>query len=185
MRKIIYSLSVSLDGFAAGPNKNLDWVFMDEEIHTFFNRQAEVCDAFLYGRGMYELMSAYWPTADLNPSASAVEVEFSRIWKAAHKIVFSNTLDKVEWNSRLVKGNLAEEVEKLKSQPGNALGIGGPTLAASLIQQDLIDEFHLMVNPVVLGSGTPFFPTLEKPLNLKLVETRTFKGGVVYVHYQK
>jgi dihydrofolate reductase len=151
-------------------------VFIDEEIHTFYNRQAEACDAFLYGRGMYDLMSAYWPTADSNPSSLPVEVEFSRIWKAIPKIVFSKTLDRVEWNSRLVK---SEEIKKLKAQNGKPLGIGGPTLAASLIQHGLVDEFHLMVNPVVLGSGKPFFPILDKPLNLQLVETRNFKSGVV------
>ena len=184
MRNIIYSMSVSLDGFASGPNKNLDWVIIDEEIHTFYNDQARECDAFLYGRRIYELMAAYWPTADLNPSAPAYEVDFAHIWKATPKIVFSKTLDKVEWNSRLVRDDLAEEVKKLKAQPGKSLGVGGPTLAASLIQLDLIDEFHLMVNPIVLGSGTPFFPALDKPVKLKLVETRIFASGVVYLHYQ-
>ncbi len=183
MRKIIYSMSVSLDGFVESSEKGLDWVNIDEEIHTFFNNQSRECDAFLYGRGMYELMSAYWPTADLNPSASAVEVDFSRIWKATPKIVFSQTLDKVEWNSRLVKGDLAEEVQKLKAQPGKPLGVGGPTLAASLIRLGLIDEFHLMVNPVILGSGTPFFPPLAHPLKLELVQTHTYDSGVVYLHY--
>lgn len=130
-------------------------------------------------------MSAYWPTADLNPEASAVEVDFARIWKATPKIVFSKTLEKVEWNSRLEQGDLVEEVKKLKAQPGKPLGVGGPTLAAPLIQHGLVDEFHLMVNPVILGSGLPFFPVLETPLNLKLVETRNYNGGVVYLHYQR
>jgi len=183
MRKIIYSFSVSLDGYADGPNQNLDWVTINEEIHTFYNRQSEGLDAFLYGRRIYELMSAYWPTADENPSAHPVEVEFSRIWKATPKIVFSNTLERVEWNSRLVKGDLAEEVKKLKAQPGKPLGVGGPTLAASLIRLGLVDEFHLMVNPVILGSGTPFFPTMDQPLNLKLVQSHTYDSGVVYLHY--
>lgn len=183
MRKIIYSFSVSLDGFAAGPDNSLDWVFIDEEIHTFFNDQSRECDAYLYGRGMYELMSAYWPTADLNPTASPAEMDFSRIWKATPKIVFSKTLGTVEWNSRLVRDNAAEEVKKLKAQPGKPLGIGGPTLAASMIQQGLVDEFHLMVNPVILGSGLPFFPPMAHKISLQLVETRKFAGGVVYLRY--
>lgn len=183
MRKIIYSFSVSLDGFVEDAQKSLDWVHIDEEIHTFFNDQSRGLDAFLYGRTMYELMSAYWPTADENPEAHAVEVDFSRIWKTTPKIVFSKTLEKVEWNSRLVKGDLVEEVKKLKAQDGT-MGVGGPTLAASLIQHGLIDEFHLMVNPVILGQGTPFFPALAQPLKLELVETRRFEQGVVYLRYQ-
>jgi dihydrofolate reductase len=183
MRKIIYSLSVSLDGFVETSAKSLDWVTINEEIHTFYNRQSEGLDAFLYGRNMYELMSAYWPTADENPSAHAAEVDFSRIWKATPKIVFSKTLDHVDWNSRLVKGDLAEEVIQLKDQPGKPLGVGGPTLAASLIRLGLVDEFHLMVNPVILGSGTPLLPDLDHPLKLKLVQTHTYNSGVVYLHY--
>jgi len=184
MRKIIYSFSVSLDGFAAGPDGSLDWVTIDEEIHTFFNDQSRACGAFLYGRRIYELMTAYWPTADLNPSASAVEVDFAHIWKEKPKIVFSKTLEKVEWNSHLVRDNLVKEVKKLKAQPGGDLGVGGPTLAASLIAHRLVDEFYLLVNPVVLGGGIPFFPKLREKIPLRLVETRTFNAGVVLLHYQ-
>jgi dihydrofolate reductase len=185
MGKIIYSLSVSLDGFAEGPDKNLDWVIIDEEIHTFFNEQSRGLGGFLYGRRIYELMAGYWPTADLNPSALPVEAEFARIWRDKPKIVFSQSLEKVEWNSRLVRGDLAEEVKKLKAQPGNDLGVGGPTLAASLMELDLIDEFYIVVNPVILGSGTPFFPVMREKINLKLVETRTFSSGVIMLHYQR
>lgn len=185
MGKIIYSLSVSLDGFAEGPDKSLDWVIIDEEIHTFFNEQSRGLGGFLYGRRIYELMVAYWPTADLDPSAPAVEAEFARIWRDTPKIVFSQSLEKVEWNSRLVRGELAEEVRKLKAQSGNDLGVGGPTLAASLMELDLIDEFYIVVNPVILGSGTPFFPILKEKVNLRLVGTRTFGSGVVMLHYQR
>lgn len=185
MGKIIYSLSVSLDGFAEGPDKNLDWVIIDEEIHTFFNEQSRGLGGFLYGRRIYELMAGYWPTADLNPSALPVEAEFARIWRDKPKIVFSQSLEKVEWNSRLVRGDLAEEVKKLKAQPGNDLGVGGPMLAASLMELDLIDEFYIVVNPVILGSGTPFFPVMREKINLKLVETRTFSSGVIMLHYQR
>ncbi len=184
MRKVIYSLSVSLDGFVETPNRGLDWVIVNAELHNFFNAQAREMGAFLYGRRMYELMTDYWPTADTNPSAHAVEVEFAHIWKAKPKLVFSKTLDKVEWNSRLVRDNIAEEITKLKTQPGGDLGVGGPTIAATLINLGLIDEYQLFVNPVVLGGGTPFFPALDKPINLRLVETRTFDSGVVYLRYQ-
>ena len=107
MRKVIYWMSVSLDGFIETPNRELDWVIVDEELHTFFNDQAREMGAFLYGRRTYEIMVDYWPTADTNPSAPEHEVEFARIWKNMPKIVFSKTLDKVEWNSRLVRDDAA------------------------------------------------------------------------------
>ena len=185
MGKIIYSLSVSLDGFAAGPDKNLDWVIVDEEIHAFFNAQSRETGAFLYGRHMYELMVAYWPTADLDPSALPVEVEFAQIWRDRPKYVFSQSLEKVESNSHLVKGDVAEAVNRLKAQSDKDLGVGGPTLAATLMELGLIDEFYLLVNPVILGSGTPFFPPTRKKIHLRLVETRTFNAGVVMLHYQR
>ncbi|MCL4267534.1 MAG: dihydrofolate reductase family protein [Anaerolineae bacterium] len=185
MRKVIYSMSVSLDGFVEGPNKNLNWVIIDEEIHTFFNEQAREMGAFLYGRRIYELMADYWPTADLNPSAPAYEAEFARIWRDKPKIVFSQSLEKVEWNSRLVRGNLTEEVKKLKAQPGNDLSVGGPALAATLMELGLVDVFYLVVNPVTLGSGTHFFPAMRGKINLRLMGTRTFDSGVVMLHYQQ
>lgn len=185
MRKIIYTLSVSLDGFVEDAEKNLDWGHIDEEIHRFFNEQSEAMDALLYGRTMYELMSAYWPTADLNPSAHAVEVDFSRIWKQVPKLVFSDTLEHVEWNSRLLRRNdLAETVKSLKAQPGRDIGVGGPTLAGALIRLGLVDEFHMMVNPIVLGRGTPYYPPLDQRIALQLVETRPFSGGVMLLRYQ-
>jgi dihydrofolate reductase len=184
VRKLIYSLSVSLDGFIETRDRSLDWVIIDEEIHTFFNDQARHHDVFLYGRRLYELMAAYWPTADQDPTAPPYVVEFARIWRDKPKIVFSKTLNKVEWNSRLVRDNFAEEIAHLKAQPGNGLEISGPTLAATIMPLGLIDEYQLVVNPVVLGGGTPFFTTLPNPINLRLVETRTFKAGVVLLRYQ-
>lgn len=185
MRKIIYSLSVSLDGFVEDAQKSLDWVHIDEKIHAFFNDQSRGLDAFLYGRTMYELMSAYWPTADENPDAHAIEVDFSGIWKRVPKLVFSDTLDHVEWNSRLLRrDDLAKTAQTLKAEPGNDLGVGGPTLAGALIRLGLVDEFHLMVNPVVLGRGTPYFPPLDHKIPLQLVETRPFSGGVMLLRYQ-
>jgi dihydrofolate reductase len=183
MRKVIYSFSVSLDGFIEGPNREIDWSAPDEELHRFFNEQSRQVGTSLYGRRLYELMSAYWPTADADPSAPDYVVEFARIWKATPKVVFSRTLEKVEWNSRLVRDNLAEEVAKLKAEPGKDMDLGGATLAATFMRLGLIDEYRLFVHPVVLGSGTPYFPALDHLINLRLVETRTF-GRVVYLRYQ-
>jgi len=184
MRKIIYSMSVSLDGFVETTNREIDWVVVDEELHTFFNDQAREMGAFLFGRRMYELMTAFWPTPDAERSNLPYIVEYAHIWKDMPKIVFSKTLDKVDWNSRLVRDVIAEEITKLKAQPGNDLSIGGPTLASAFMKLGLIDEYQLFVNPVVLGGGTPFFQALDNPINLRLIETRTFGSGVVYLRYQ-
>lgn len=185
MRKVIYSMLVSLDGFIETPSRSLDWHLIDEEIHQFINDQQATIDTYLYGRRLYELMAEYWPTADTNPSAPGYEVEFARIWKNMPKIVFSKTLERVAWNSRLVRDNLAEEFARLKAQPGKDISVGGPTLAASFMQLGLIDEYQLFVHPIVLGGGTPFFPALDDPIKLRLVETHTFGSGVVYLRYQR
>ena len=185
MRKVIYSMGVSLDGFVEGPNRELDWSTPDEELHRFWNDQAREIGTSLYGRRLYELMADYWPTADEDPSAPGYVVEFARIWRDTPKVVFSTTLEKVDWNSRLVRDNIAEEVTKLKAQPGKDMDVGGPTLASSLIPLGLIDEYRPVVHPVVLGAGTPFFPALGSAISLRLVETRTFGSGVVYLRYQR
>ena len=178
-------MGVSLDGFVEGPNRELDWSTPDEELHRFWNDQAREIGTSLYGRRLYELMADYWPTADEDPSAPDYVVEFARIWRDTPKVVFSTTLEKVDSNSRLVRDNIAEEVTKLKAQPGKDMDVGGPTLASSLIRLGLIDEYRPVVHPVVLGAGTPFFPALDNAISLQLVETRTFGSGVVYLRYQR
>ena len=185
MRKLIYSMMVSLDGFIETPDRKIDWVIIDEELHRFANEQARDEGAFLYGRRLYELMADFWPTADANPSAPSYEVEFARIWQEKPKIVVSTTLNRVEWNSRLVRSNIGDEVARLKAQPGKDLSVGGATLAAALIRLGLVDEFCPIVHPVVLGGGTPFFPPLDHAINLRLLETRRFESGVVYLRYER
>jgi dihydrofolate reductase len=184
MRKLIYSMGVSLDGFIAGPDGEIDWSAPDEELHRFHNQQARESGAHLYGRRLYEVMT-YWETADQKPSLPEHELEFARIWKDTPKIVFSNTLEKVEGNARLVRNSVAEEVAKLKEQPGKDLAVGGAGLASTFIKLGLVDEYRLFVSPVVLGGGTPYFPPLEKRIDLELVETRTFGSRVVYVRYRR
>jgi dihydrofolate reductase len=184
MRRLIYSMGVSLDGFIAGPGGEIDWSAPDEELHRFHNEQAREIGAHLYGRRLYEVMT-YWETADQSRSAAEYEVEFARIWKATPKIVFSSTLESVEGNASLVKDNIAEQVARLKEQPGKDLAVGGAGLAATLMKLGLIDEYRPFVHPVVVGGGTPYFPPLEERINLHLVETRTFGSGVVYVRYER
>jgi dihydrofolate reductase len=183
-RKLIYSMGVSLDGFIAGPNGEIDWGAPDEERHRFHNQQTRELGAQLCGRRLYEEM-IYWETADENPSAAEYELEFARIWKKLPKVVFSRTLEKVEGNARLVSDGAVEEVAKLKDQPGKDLAVGGAGLASTLIERGLVDEYRLFVSPVVLGGGTPYLPPLEERIDLELVETQTFSSRVVYVRCRR
>ncbi len=182
MRRVIYSFGVSLDGFIAGPGGDFSWSAPDEELHRFHNDQAREVGVHLYGRGLYEVMR-YWETAEEDPSQSEVELEFARVWKATPKIVFSKTLEEVERGFTLAEGDLAAEVARLKAQDGGDIAVGGAGLAASLIKQGLVDEYGLIVHPVVVGAGTPFFPPGVERIDLRLLETRTF-GGVVYLRYE-
>jgi dihydrofolate reductase len=184
MSRIIYWMQVSLDGFIARPDGELDWANVDDELHTFANEQARALGTFLYGRRMYEVMAGYWPTAHLDPSTSPVELEFARIWNDRPKIVFSKTLDRVAGNARLLREVVADEIAALKAQPGNDMGLGGANIATTFMRLGLIDDYLLLVHPVVLGSGIPGFPPLETTTRLRLVETWTFHSGVVYLRYQ-
>ena len=184
MPKLIYKMSVSLDGFIAGPDGEIDWSPPDEERHRFHNQQVREIGAHLLGRRLYEVM-VYWETAHENPSAADYELEFARIWQNLPKLVFSKTLEKVEGNARLAKDGVAEEVATLKDQSGKDLEVGGAGLASACIRLGLVDEYRLFVSPVVLGGGTPYFPALDERVNLELVETQTFGSRVVYVRYRK
>ncbi|MET0205629.1 MAG: dihydrofolate reductase family protein [Thermoleophilaceae bacterium] len=182
MRKLIYSFGVSLDGFIAGPDGGFDWAAPDDELHRFHNEQARELGAHLYGRRLYETM-VWWETVDEDPSAPEHVLEFAEIWKATPKIVFSTTLERVEGNARLVRDGAGEEVARLKEEPGGDLAVGGAGLASTFIKLGLVDEYRLFVNPVVVGGGTPYFPSLSEQIDLELVETREFGSRVVYVRY--
>jgi dihydrofolate reductase len=181
--RLIYMLNVSLDGFVETPDHSLDWTTVDDELHSWFNDRMRELEASLYGRRLYELMAGYWPTAESDPSATQTMLEFARIWRAMPKIVFSSTLEAVDWNSRLVRGDVVEELSRLRSEFDGDLDVGGATLAASFIRRGLVDEYRLVVHPVVLGAGTPFFPALDTPIQLRLKETHRFASGVVYLGY--
>jgi dihydrofolate reductase len=175
MRNVIYSMLMSLDGFIARPNGALDWVITDEEMHTFANERERNVDTHLYGRRMYETMSAHWPTADQNPDAHD--------WQEMPKVVFSTTLERVEWNSRLVRDNVANEVNTLKTQPGKDMKVGGASIAATFMHLGLIDAYQIYLQPVILGEGIPMFPAPDAARNLRLAETQTFDSGVVFLSY--
>jgi dihydrofolate reductase len=182
-RRLIYSMGVSLDGFIAGADGDIDWSAPDEELHRFHNEQTRELGAHLLGRRLYEVMS-YWETAERS-SLRQPELEFAHIWTELPKIVFSTTLQEVHGNTRLAKEGPAEAVARLKREPGGDLAVGGAGLASALIELGLIDEFRLFVSPVLLGGGTPYFPARAKHLDLELLEARTFGSRVVYVRYQR
>ena len=184
MGRLIYTLNVSLDGFVETADHSPNWATPDDELFNWFIETTRELDATIYGRRLYEVMAAYWPTAEADPTLPGLRVEFARIWNAMPKVVFSTTLPSVEWNSRLVRGDLAEELARLRQEFVGDIGVGGPTLAAEFIRRGLVDEYRLVVHPVVLGAGTPFFPPLDGPITLRLIETRTFRSGVVYLGYE-
>jgi dihydrofolate reductase len=183
MRKLVYSMGVSLDGFIAGAHGDIDWSAPDEELHRFHNQQMRETGALLLGRRLYEVM-VYWETAAENPAISDYEREFARIWTATPKVVFSTTLEHVVGDTRLLRGCVAEETVRLKEEPGKDLAVGGAGLASALTKLGLIDEYRLFVSPVLLGGGTSYFPAIEDPMSLDLVETRTFASRVVYLRYR-
>jgi dihydrofolate reductase len=184
VRELSFSMGVSLDGFIAGDQGEIDWSAHDEELHRFHNQELRETGAHLCGRRLYETM-LFWETAHEQPSLSDYELEFARMWQDMPKIVFSRTLDRVEGNTRLATDGVAEEIAQLKQEPGKDLAIGGAGLASAATKLGLIDEYRLFVNPVVLGAGRPYFPALEQRIGLELVETRTFGSGVVYLRYRR
>jgi len=184
MRSVIYAMSVSLDGYIAGPDGSFDWGTPDEEIFRFWTDQTRKLSAHLLGRRLYETM-LYWETADENPSLDFDDREWVSVWRPLPKVVFSRTLSAVEGNALLASGSLVEEIERLRDEPGDGdIGIGGATLAGEAAQLGLIDEFRCVVYPVLVGGGTPFYPQLERRLDLELIESRTFGSRAVYLRYR-
>ena len=175
---------VSLDGYVETKERSLDWSFPDDQLHRFVNEQSRATRAFLYGRRLYELMAEHWPTVEETPETPPVEADFARVWRDTPKYVFSTILERAEWAERVIGENPAGEVARLKDTTDGEMEVGGPTLAAHLVRHGLVDEYRLFVFPVVLGGGAPFFPELERPIGLDLVETRTFDSGVVYLRYR-
>jgi len=184
MGKLIYLMNVSLDGFVETPDHRVDWGTVDDELHEWFNQQSREAGAFIYGRKLYETMAAYWPTGESNPASTPAMVEFARIWNRTPKIVFSTTLASVDWNSRLARGDVGEELERIRGEIDGDLEVAGPTLAAQFIRRGLVDEYRMVVHPVMLGAGTPYLPPLEHQLDLELVEMHRFASGVVYLGYR-
>jgi dihydrofolate reductase len=184
MRTVTCSMGVSLDGYIVGPDGGFDWTAPDEEVFRFVTDEIRGVGVHLLGRRLYETM-LYWETADQDPSLDDAMREWAALWKPLPKVVFSTTLSAVRGNARLACGGLAEEIERLRAEPGEgAIAIGGPTLAAGAAALDLIDEYRPRVYPVLVGGGIPFFPQRERRVDLELVESRTFSSGVVHLRYR-
>jgi dihydrofolate reductase len=184
MRKLILMTSVSLDGFMEGPDHEIDWHMVDDELHRHFNEQLGPMGAFLHGRVTYELMAGFWPTADTDPSSTEPMVEFARIWLDMPKFVFSRTLERADWNTTVVREVVPEEIVALKAQPAGDMVLGGADLAATFMRLGLIDEYRLYVHPILIGRGKPPFQPSDAMIGLRLAETRTFGNGVVLLRYQ-
>jgi dihydrofolate reductase len=184
MRSVTYSMNVSLDGYIVGPDGGFDWSEPDEDVFRFWIDEIRGVGVHLLGRRLYETM-LYWETADRDRTLDAAELEWAALWNPLPKVVFSTTLSAVQGNARLASGSLAEEIERLRAEPGEGdIAIGGATLAAEAAASDLIDEYQAVVYPVLVGGGIPFFPRRERRVDLELVETRTFSSKFVYLRYR-
>lgn len=186
MRKVKLQVQVSIDGFVAGPNGEQDWMTWDwdQVLKDYVSGLTDSSDTMLIGRVLYQGMASYWPAAAVEPSGQ--NVEFAHKMNQMHKVVFSKTLPVVEWNnSRLAEGTIEDEVARLKQQPGKDMIIyGGARLVSSFIKKGLIDDYHLFVNPVVLGNGTPIWKEITDRKKMKLTNTTVSNSGIVILHYQ-
>ncbi|MFE5029043.1 dihydrofolate reductase family protein [Streptomyces sp. NPDC056656] len=189
MRDIILGMSVSLDGYIEGPDRDISWHRVDEELHRYFNAELAGMSAFIDGRITHELMVSVWPTVDADPDCGETMAEFAGIWRNMPKIVFSrtleNTAENTDWNTTIVRDVVVEDILALKAQPGGDMSLGGAGLAATFLELDLVDEFRVYVHPVLIGGGKPLFPAAGRAVALRLMETRTFGNGVVMLRYRR
>jgi dihydrofolate reductase len=185
MRKLVYSIAVSLDGYINDGKGSLDWVPVDEEYHRFANQQQAETGISIYGTRMWQTM-VYWATAEDQPGRPDVEYEFARIWKPATKLVVSHSLMPTDMaaGATLFTGDLTAEVRRLKAGPGNSIAVAGATIASSLIDAGLVDEIQPLIVPAILGGGTPFLGAKQRA-RYRTAETRSFKNGMTYIRCVK
>jgi dihydrofolate reductase len=183
MRKLIYSMNTSLDLYVEDRDGKLDWSVPDAEVHKHFNALYATTRTHLYGRRLWETMSAFWPTAGSDPAGTPVTREFAQYWNAGEFFVFSRSLQKVDHGARLVRDNAVDFVKDLKAGDGTDMDVGGPGLAWTMIEAGLVDEIHAYIHPVFVGGGKPFLSGLKGQLDLTLLGIQTFKSGVVQLRY--
>ncbi|GAA0241634.1 dihydrofolate reductase family protein [Cryptosporangium japonicum] len=184
MRKLIFGMNLSLDGYVAAPGDDLGWSVPSDELFQWWSDRVATTELALYGRRVWEGMSSHWPTADQQPGVLPAHAEYARRWRAMPKVVFSSTISHVDGNTRLVTGDAVAEITRLKAGDGGPMDLVGATLAAAAMRAGLIDEYVLVTAPVLVGGGVRFFAALDSWVNLTLVETRTFPGGVVLTRYE-
>lgn len=187
MRKLIFFMHTSLDGFVAGLNGEMDWIKVDDAMFDFVGTMTDQADTALYGRITYQMMESYWPTAGEKPNASKHDKEHSIWYNKVSKIVLSKTIKNNEQNNtKVISENISENINKLKQQDGrNILIFGSPSASNAILNKGLVDEFWIFVNPVLLGQGIPLFKDIAASVKLSLIETKTFDIGVIALHYAK
>ena len=187
MRRLVLFMHTSLDSFVAGPNGEMDWINVDEEIFDYAGDRTNEADAALYGRVTYEMMQSYWPTAGSQPDASRHDKEHSEWYNKVLKVVLSKTMKGASLpNTKIISKNLNAEIQKLKEEEGKDILIfGSPTAVHSLMEENFIDDYWLFINPVLLGQGIPLFNNIQNITKLKLVKSKAFDSGVVCLHYKK
>lgn len=187
MRKLIFFMHTSLDGFVAGLNGELNWVKLGDDMFDFVAEMTAQSDTALYGRVTYEMMQSYWPDAGKKPNASKHDIEHSTWYNKVSKVVLSQTMQEAGLhNTRVIGGQLPDNINKIKQEEGkNILIFGSPGASRSLLNEGLIDEFWLFVNPIILGKGMPLFKDITGTTKLKLTESKTFASGVIALHYEK
>lgn len=193
MGKVVYWMTTSLDGFVEARDGSIDWGQPDVALFRQYTEDARRLGAFLHGRRAYENMAGFWSTVGLDPAAPVTVgglppellADFAQVWRSKPKIVFSRTLASVGPGSRLAREDVSIEVARAKREVEGDLGLSGATLAAGLMQRGLIDEYRLFVCPIVLGGGKPYFTAVDRPIGLRLSETRVFPGGIVFLRYER
>jgi dihydrofolate reductase len=187
MRKLIFFMHTSLDGFVAGLNGEMGWIKVDDAMFDFVGTMTDQADTALYGRVTYQMMESYWPTAGEKPNASKHDIEHSRWYNKVSKIVLSRTIKDIgQSNTKVISENISENINKLKQQDGkNILIFGSPSASNSILNLGLVDEFWIFLNPILLGQGIPLFKDISESVKLRLIETKTFDVGVIALHYTK
>lgn len=181
MRKVIFSINVTIDGYA-----DHTAMIADDELHEFYTGLLDTVDVVLFGRTTYELMAGFWPNAREDPRSTKSIIKFADKFNSISKMVFSKKLNKVNWNNTVLnKGDLIDEVLKMKKQRGKNISAGSLSIASALTEKQLVDEYWFLIHPIILGKGKPLFKDLNRRSNLKLVDTKTLKSGVAVLHYKK
>lgn len=183
MRKLVYGMNMSVDGYVATVDGDIDWSAPSDELFEWWLEQERGISLFLYGRRLWDMMSSYWPTGDERPGVTPAQVAYAENWRETPKVVFSSTLDSVGWNARLFDGDAVAEIARLKAEEGGPMRVAGPELASAAVRAGLVDEYEVVTHPVLLGGGTPFLPTMDERVRLELTESRAFPGGATLNRY--